>query len=327
MSRTAYITPAAQTTYIARHPPATVHSLRMSFNTQSTGKLLKKRLRTSSSEATVDSPGGIRPADTVVPNESGGLQTPPPSSPARLPAALHSPPSPPLAMQDQLTLRDVFGICIEKGHPDLDRVNLNDWEIMELSGGGYRGVTPSEIARRLKVKFDYVVQRCGTSPAQVVDEARRTLDRVADVTGLKPLPSHTRYVRIRPIADSDYSMRLWPGSITGSEWCLDFVHSKTLEPKNAPFIFELWAVAVGDPIAINTAPWLPLDVVGERLKSLEHGFGMKPEQIPEGEEKFVLRDGQTCMLKRPGRRAIRFTVPNRFPVAPTEPDDVEVVTF
>ncbi|KAI0759372.1 hypothetical protein BD413DRAFT_597891 [Trametes elegans] len=51
---------------------------------------------------------------------------------------------------------------------------------------------------------------------------------------------------------------------------------------------------------------------------------MKPEQIPEGEEKFVLRDGQTCMLKRPGHRATRFTGPNRLPVAPTEPDDMSL---
>ena len=48
-----------------------------------------------------------------------------------------------------------------------------------------------------------------------------------------------------------------------------------------------------------------------RIRSLEQAFGYSSANIPSGEEKFVLRDGQTYVLKRPGHRDLRFRVPVR----------------
>ncbi|KAJ8456517.1 hypothetical protein ONZ51_g12078 [Trametes cubensis] len=48
-----------------------------------------------------------------------------------------------------------------------------------------------------------------------------------------------------------------------------------------------------------------------KLQSAEVGNGIKQENIPPGEERFFLRDGQTCVLSRPSKRPVRFTVPVR----------------
>lgn len=136
---------------------------------------------------------------------------------------------------------------------------------------------------------------------------------------LKPSVGATN-VSIRPVTDTGYSMRLWPAS--EELWCLDFIDSTTQEPINKPFKFELWA----EPMeTFNRAPWLPISVLSKRLRSMEFGFGLTEDEIEEGEEKFVLMDGQTCLLKRTGCHDIRFTVPNRHPVAVDR--NVEIVTF
>lgn len=84
---------------------------------------------------------------------------------------------------------------------------------------------------------------------------------------------------------------------------MDFVDTATGQPDNSPFEFELWAVP--NP----QSPWLALP--SGRLHSLERRFHVAPDKILPGEEKWVLRDGQTCLLKRPGKRDVMFTVPIR----------------
>lgn len=97
-------------------------------------------------------------------------------------------------------------------------------------------------------------------------------------------------------------MRLFPGAFVRQEYCLDFVKAATGAPVNSPFDFELWAVP-GPPLHML----FPM-----RLMSLEESFGVRPENVPPGTETFVLRDGMTCLLKRPGNRTVRFTVPVRM---------------
>lgn len=86
---------------------------------------------------------------------------------------------------------------------------------------------------------------------------------------------------------------------------------------NSPFEFELWGVP--DP----EMPWLSIPVSG-RLRSVEYVLGLKQRDIMPGTEKFVLRDGQTCVLMRPGKRPLRFTVPLRR-VENTAVEEVDVV--
>ena len=122
---------------------------------------------------------------------------------------------------------------------------------------------------------------------------------------------------VRPIPDSEYSIRLWPGVTTSREYCLDFVHSATGEATNSPFEYELWSLP--DPDALFSLP--PM-----RLSSLENGFGVKTPDIRPGEEKFVLKEGLTCMLARPGKRGLRFTVPmRRRESSHSQADDFDVL--
>ncbi|KAI8972204.1 hypothetical protein BD414DRAFT_540383 [Trametes punicea] len=152
----------------------------------------------------------------------------------------------------------------------------------------------------------------------------RVLDNYVEPTGCKPLPGEVNpFVHIRPIPDTKYSIRLFPGSFTDAEYCLDFVDSTTGEPVNSPFDFELFA-GPGE----TSTPWLSLPMA-MKLKSIENIHGIKTQDILPGEEKFILRDGQMCVLTRPGKPKIRFTVPVRQKPKsePEEAEDAIVLDF
>lgn len=115
--------------------------------------------------------------------------------------------------------------------------------------------------------------------------------------GLKDINPSSGVV-VHSIPDSDFSVRLFPGDPSEQVYCLDFVHNGTGYPVNSPFKFELWA-----------GVW-PRSALA-RVFSIEEAVGLAPESILPGEEKFVLRDGQTCLFKRKGCRDVVFTVPVR----------------
>ena len=96
---------------------------------------------------------------------------------------------------------------------------------------------------------------------------------------------------------------------------MDFVHSATDKPVNSPFKFELWSV----PNSMVPCPSM-------RIRSLERSWGVAPAELVAGEEKFVLKDGMTCVLRRPGHRDLRFTVPIRV-AAVASFMDVDVADF
>ncbi|KAI1790104.1 hypothetical protein LXA43DRAFT_1095819 [Ganoderma leucocontextum] len=105
-------------------------------------------------------------------------------------------------------------------------------------------------------------------------------------------------LRYHPRTDSDFSVRLFPGDPAEHLYCLDFVRNDTGYAVNSLFEFELWAGAW---------PRFPL----ARVFSIEDAVGLVPESILPGEEKFVLKDGYTCLLKRKGRKDMVFMVPVR----------------
>lgn len=98
---------------------------------------------------------------------------------------------------------------------------------------------------------------------------------------------------------------------------MDFIDSATGEPVNSPFEYELWGIPNPD------TPWLSFPICGQ-LRSIEYAHGIKQKDILPGAEKFILRDGQTCVLARPGKRSIRFTVPVRKMQPPDAVDDMDV---
>lgn len=135
----------------------------------------------------------------------------------------------------------------------------------------------------------------------------------------KPRPGRD-LVHTRPIPGSRYSIRLWPGNPYVHEYCMDFVDTATQEAVNSPFEFELWAVPSLD------APWLSMP--SGRLHSLERNFHIAQDKILPAEEKWVLRDGQTCLLKRPGKKDVMFSVPKRkVNSLPAAGYDVDVLDF
>ena len=98
---------------------------------------------------------------------------------------------------------------------------------------------------------------------------------------------------------------------------MDFVESATGMPVNSPFEFELWSAGASSTLHAHRTI---------RLRSLESLWGYSQKDIVSGAEKFVLRDGMTCLLKRPGHRTVRFTVPTRSRSAAhtSDVDDIDL---
>jgi len=108
---------------------------------------------------------------------------------------------------------------------------------------------------------------------------------------------------LAPIPDSKFYFRLWPGPVIKRHYYLDFVSTGDLtKPVNSPLEFFLWAVT-------PSIPTLPAHFMP--LPSLEENMGMQRKDIPDGEERFVLIEGQQCVLRRPGLQDVGFEVPIR----------------
>ncbi|KAI0701419.1 hypothetical protein C8T65DRAFT_579624 [Cerioporus squamosus] len=191
------------------------------------------------------------------------------------------------------TMRDVYMDNILARYPNF--VPRHDFDVFALGDGRYQG--PES---KIRSWLDDELAMIGDTRL-AIESARDMLSAPGIATGSKPTPGDAG-VFIRQIPRSQYSIRLFPGSPSFRQYCLDFVETSTHRPVNSPFEFELWA------IGSHTSP----NVYGPvRLRSLESAFGYAQRDITPGEEKFVLTDGMTCLLTRPGHKPIRFTVPTR----------------
>ncbi|KAI0078074.1 hypothetical protein K474DRAFT_976351 [Panus rudis PR-1116 ss-1] len=85
------------------------------------------------------------------------------------------------------------------------------------------------------------------------------------------------------------------------QYTLDLVYTVTGESVNMPSEWELWFVPPPSKFWLSFAPY--------RNYSLEHGFDVRGKDLNAGEEKFILKEGMICLLKRPGKKDVRFTVP------------------
>ncbi|KAH9890100.1 hypothetical protein C8Q73DRAFT_793446 [Cubamyces lactineus] len=178
----------------------------------------------------------------------------------------------------------------------------NDWELLYLTETKVEG-TAEEVYAELDKEYISDIEEYGFEECE-----RMVTEHLAsriEPTGMKPLPKEVnKYIHIRPIPGTKYSLRLFPGSISAAEYCLDFVDSASGEPVNSPFEFELWGVPNPE------TPWLSMPIT-MRMRSIENAHGIRQEDILPGHEKFILRDGLTCVLIRPGKPKIQFTVPVR----------------
>ena len=87
---------------------------------------------------------------------------------------------------------------------------------------------------------------------------------------------------------------------------MDFVDTTTGKPVNSPFQYELWEVPSKDAHDAHLYDQWPIQIY-----SVERYEGIPQEKIRPGEERFILNDGHTFLLKRPGKNDVRFTVPIR----------------
>jgi len=122
---------------------------------------------------------------------------------------------------------------------------------------------------------------------------------------MKPLPGDNDDVYIRPIPGSDFSIRIFGKYMEHTRrYGLDFVRTSTGRPENSPFEFELIAVPKQDSelYTLSELSW-------SRLYSAEHGMG--EQNILPGEERWILPEGMTCLLRRRGYRNLYFEIPTR----------------
>ncbi|KAI0768664.1 hypothetical protein BD413DRAFT_560355 [Trametes elegans] len=209
--------------------------------------------------------------------------------------------------------RDSYVEAMTRFYPNI--TPRHEYDVLQL-GSHYQKGTTEEVFAWVDSMLAQEIGDLGSREA-VFEATKKTLNTLVDCpTGRKPRPGRDR-VDIRPIPDSEYSIRLWPGSRYASEYCMDFVDSETKQPVNSPFEFELWGAPNPE------APWLCAPA--GRLLSLERSFGIPQHKIRPGEEKFVLRDGMTCLLKRRGKKDIQFTVPMRR--RPLPQYDVHILDF
>ncbi|KAH9887744.1 hypothetical protein C8Q73DRAFT_210960 [Cubamyces lactineus] len=218
------------------------------------------------------------------------------------PSAIPSPCLPlalPTSATGAVLYRDLCVQHVKARYPGIEP--RSDWELLFMSGTTLKG-TREEVYAVLDKEYLEDLEGYGDECDGMV---ARTLGQYVEPTGYKPLPKEiNKYIHIRPIPDTKYSIRLFPGSMSAAEYCLDFVDSATGEPVNSPFEFELWGVPDPD------TPWLSMPIT-QKMRSIERAHGIKQENILPGHEKFILRDGLTCVLIRPGKPKIRFKVPVR----------------
>ncbi|RPD60453.1 hypothetical protein L226DRAFT_469388 [Lentinus tigrinus ALCF2SS1-7] len=211
-------------------------------------------------------------------------------------------------------MRDVYLSHIRQRFPRFQP--RHDFDILALGGGHYTGTEEGIFAWLDKELVSQVALVGDVRTA--LEGARSVLS--ADglhVTGLKPSPGDA-HVFIRPIPGSRYSIRLFPGSPVLNEFCMDFVKTATGQPVNSPFKFELWSVGASSGMDRRGA---------FRLRSLESAWGYSSRDILPGAEKFVLRDGMICVLKRPGHKPVRFTVPTRLDNHNSDSSDMDELDF
>ncbi|KAI0351328.1 hypothetical protein OH77DRAFT_1429877 [Trametes cingulata] len=261
----------------------------------------RERTQTKLPYARKPSRGGLSQASALPTFSNPG------TSPSDAPSMTHSPSS------AAIPFRDICLDNIRERYPDF--TPRNDWDILQLASRPLRKGTQKEIYAWLDETY---AREKGNNP-NADDNLLRVLNTRMEATGKKPRPGD-KLVYIRPIPDSAYSIRLYPGAVLTAEYCMDFVETATGKAVNSPFEFELWNIPNPE------TPWLGMPASG-KLRSIERAHGIRQEDILPGEEKFILRDGQTCMLTRPGKRAVWFTVPVRPQPAAQGMEDMDKIDF
>ncbi|OSD05436.1 hypothetical protein PYCCODRAFT_1432593 [Trametes coccinea BRFM310] len=237
--------------------------------------------------------------------------TPPPSSPGICFEPRRGP--------EPVQARRFYVEVVAERFPDLPLNGLSDFEVYHLAIAEVDSERTLDDVRRIAGdRWRWFVEECGgIRKAQQIWE--EYMNEEVEPTGRKPEPGDP-YVDILPIPGTSYSLRFWPGSLTWAEYCMDFVEDTNhqgMVAVNVPAGYKVWAIP--DP---DHSPWLFPTCT--QLESLERSYGIPPEKIIAGEEKYLLRDGLVCSLVYEDREVLRFQVPKRQGANPVEEDVAEI---
>ncbi|KAI9062943.1 hypothetical protein FKP32DRAFT_767844 [Trametes sanguinea] len=229
--------------------------------------------------------------------------TPPPSSPPPIAQSpnLNSPPSSSTPPSNSVLCRQYYTELAREMHPDLPP--QSSFDIFMLGSNKLANMTtPASKRAWLDQQWLELVEICGS------EQTARTridnlLDAMVEPTGRKPRPGDPDVTFIPIPGSNQLALRLWPGSLSAAEYCVDFFDGHVKTPINVPHEYQLWAIP--DP----TRPWL--QPICMELHSIEKAYGIKSEDILPGEEKYVLRDGMLCQLCRGNEKVLRFYIPMR----------------
>ncbi|OSD06836.1 hypothetical protein PYCCODRAFT_772448 [Trametes coccinea BRFM310] len=246
---------------------------------------------------------------------SHSYMTPPPSSP---PTAAQSPNSNAPPSSNRVQCRQFYTELAHSMHPDFPP--QNSFDILMLGTNKLTHLTTAASKRAwLDQRWQRMVRVCGSEEA-----ARRRVDNLLDAmvepTGRKPRSGDPDVIYIPIPGSNELALRLWPGSPSAAEYCLDFFDGNTKTPINVPAGYKLWMIP--DP----ARPWL--QPICMALTSIERAYGIKSKDILPGEEKYILRDGMLCQLCRGNQKVLRFYVPLRQQASGLhgEVDDNPIVT-
>ncbi|KAJ7201582.1 hypothetical protein GGX14DRAFT_371075, partial [Mycena pura] len=103
-------------------------------------------------------------------------------------------------------------------------------------------------------------------------------------------------VVIFPLPDGPLSIRVFPGDV---------------HPRNRLYFFDVYdkdkRTAVNSPRSFRFSTVRPK----RRLFSTEEAHGIRQEDIPPGEERFLVQEGTACRLQRTGKEDFLFRIPCR----------------
>ncbi|KAI0033239.1 hypothetical protein K488DRAFT_85081 [Vararia minispora EC-137] len=215
----------------------------------------------------------------------------------------------------------------KREYPDI--TPRNDHELCELSYGNYKPQKHGEFYawadRQLlfhaKLLCPEDIER---GKEMALNSCVVLMNKPARMCGFKPIPGDDEDVHIRPIPNSEFSIRLFGKYMEDKRrYGLDFVRTSTGKSENSPFQYDLFTVP--NPDAQTAGP-----VFGPRsgrLFSMESGLGLRGIDIRPGAERFLLSEGMCCLLKRKGHRDVFFKVPIR--PRPKEPFeyDADILEF
>ncbi|KAL0954909.1 hypothetical protein HGRIS_003841 [Hohenbuehelia grisea] len=218
--------------------------------------------------------------------------------------------------EGSITLREVSLEKVQKQLPGF--IPRNDLELLVLAATPDAvQIDKDDIYGSLDRHFATAYLEDSTFGAGLLDLGKELFGPWFDgspevVTGMKPHPRDKNpYIRVRPIPNSQYSIRVFPGCPYDRFFCIDLLLTSTGRPVKLPANYELWALPPADPM-FPDIPMAPLEP--------------HRRNCPEDDEKFVVHDGHRVVLKRAGQPDVRFTVPMRphQVQAPVSPETIQL---